>query len=117
MVDRASFSSDSLGFKERVSLTAARNWRVVVAACLGLVGVAIVAWKNIPRLEDARIESPGAMVTILYPGASPEDVEAQVIRELEPVLNDLSGLNLFESTARPSVATMVLKFQDGTNMN
>lgn len=117
MVDRASLPSDSLGFKERVSLTAARNWRVVVAACLGLIGVAILAWKNIPRLEDARIESPGAMVTILYPGASPEDVEAQVIRELEPVLNDLSGLNLFESTARPSVATMVLKFQDGTNMD
>lgn len=117
MDDRPHLPGDSLGFKEWVSLAAARNWRVVLAACIGLIGVAVLAWKNIPRLEDARIESPGAMVTILYPGASPEDVEAQVIRELEPVLNDLNGLNLFESTARPSVATMVLKFQDGTNMD
>jgi multidrug efflux pump subunit AcrB len=117
MAEHANLPRDSLGFKERVALAALRNRGVVLAACLGLIGVAMLAWKNIPRLEDARIESPGAMVTMPYPGAAPEDVEAQVIRTLEPVLNDLNGLNLFESTARPSVATMVLTFQDGTNMD
>jgi multidrug efflux pump subunit AcrB len=104
-------------FKERVSQIAIRAWRVVLAACLGILGLALLAWMSIPRLEDARIDSPGASVVLLYPGASPEDIEAQVIRTLEPELNGLEGLTSIDTTARPNTATFILKFQHGTNMD
>ena len=105
------------GFKERVSQTSIRAWRVVLAACLGIIGLAILAWTSIARLEDARIEAPGASVMLLYPGASPEDIEAQVVRALEPELNGLEGLTSMETTARPNVGWFILKFQHGTNMD
>jgi multidrug efflux pump subunit AcrB len=108
---------DRLGFKELVSLRAMANWRVVLVACLGLIAVAFIAWKHIARLEDARIEAPGASVVLAYPGAAPEDVEAQVIQTLEPVLNGLAGLKSMESTARPNVGAFILKFQDDTAMD
>jgi len=104
-------------FKERVSQVSIRAWRVVFVACLGIIGLAVLAWQSIPRLEDARIDSPGASVVMLYPGASPEDIESQVIRLLEPELNGLEGLKSIETTARPNSATFILKFEYGTNMD
>jgi multidrug efflux pump subunit AcrB len=111
------FPVDVIGAKEVIVFHALSKWRVVLVACLGLLAVGLVAWKNIPRLEDARIESPGASVLMTFPGASPEDVEARVIRVLEPALNGLDGLKSIESTARPNVGMLILKFQDGTPMD
>ena len=65
--------ADRLGLRELVALRAMSGWRVVFVACLGLMAVAIIAWTHIARLEDARIEAPGASVILPYPGASPED--------------------------------------------
>lgn len=110
-------NSPTFEFKDRVSQLAIRAWRVVLAGCVGILGLALVAWMSIPRLEDARIDSPGASVVLVYPGASPEDIEAQVIRTLEPELNGLEGLKSIETTARPNSATFILKFQHGTNMD
>jgi multidrug efflux pump subunit AcrB len=117
MVDSTAPGALGAKLKERVSLVAIRGWRVVVAACLGVLGLALMAWTNIARLEDARIDSPGASVVMAYPGASPEDIEAQVIRPLEPELNGLEGLTSIETTARPNLATFILKFEHGTNMD
>ena len=116
MTDPSPAFGAGFGFKEHVSQSAIRSWRVLLAACIGIMGLALLAWFNIARLEDARIESPGATVTMVYPGASPEDIEAQVIRTLEPELNGLEGLMSLETTARPNVGWLVLKFQHGTNM-
>jgi multidrug efflux pump subunit AcrB len=103
--------------KEWVATAAIRGWRVVLAACLGLLALAALAWLNLPRLEDPRIQAPGASVLLAYPGASPEDIEAQVIRLLEPELNGLEGLISMETTARPNLGSFILKFQQGTNMD
>ena len=63
------------------------------------------------------MESPGTSVVIAYPGASSEDIEAQVIRPLETDLNSIEGIVSMESTARPNMAMFVLRFEQGTNMD
>ena len=66
----------------------------------------------IPRLEEPRIDVPGMTVSIVYPGASPEDVEIQVVKPVEEVLYELPDVEWVEAVACPSVALFVVRFED-----
>lgn len=107
---------DRIGFEES-SLSAIRRWRLVLVASFGLLLLAALAWFRIPRLEDPRVETAEAGVTLVYPGASPEDVESQVLKPLEEVLFGLEGIKWIESSATPNVAFFHLKFEDATPMD
>jgi multidrug efflux pump subunit AcrB len=107
---------DQLGFRD-LSVAAIRRWRLVLVASVGLLLLAWMAWKSIPRLEDPKVEGFEAFVTLVYPGGSPEDVEAQVVKVVEEELYALDKIEWVESKALPNAATFHLKFEDGTNMD
>jgi multidrug efflux pump subunit AcrB len=107
---------DRIGFEE-LSYGAIRRWRMVLVGALGLLLVAWMAWLKIPRLEDPKVETAEAGVTLIYPGASPEDVESQVLKPVEEVLYGLDDIEWIESSATPNVAFFHLKFDDATNMD
>lgn len=107
---------DKIGFEE-LSLFAIRRWRLVLVASLGLLMLAWMAWAKIPRLEDPRVDVAEASVLLVYPGASPEDVESQVMKPVEEVLFGLENIDWIESSATPNVAAFTLKFDDATNMD
>ncbi len=100
-----------------ISRGAIRRWRIVLVACFGLVVLALMAWKRIPHLEDPRVDPPDATLVVPYPGASPEDVEAQVLNVLEPALFAMDGVQSLESSALPNAASVHLHFADGTPMD
>lgn len=108
--------NDHLGFEE-LSFFAMRRWRLVLVGALGLLLVAWMAWAKIPRLEDPKVETAEAGVSLVYPGASPEDVENQVLKPVEEVLYGLDDIEWIESSATPNVAFFHLKFDDATNMD
>jgi multidrug efflux pump subunit AcrB len=99
-----------------ISLGAIRNWRLLLLGALGLVAVAWMAWTMIPRLEDPRIEPALIFVTIPYPGASPEDVEAQVVKPVEEELYGMEGVEHVDSTALSGYALFAMKMEDQTDM-
>ena len=106
---------DRIGVAE-MSLAAIRNWRLLLLGVVGLLLVAWMAWQRIPRLEDALIEPPMVFVGIPYPGASPEDVESQLVKPVEEELYAMEGVESVESTALPNQALIAMKFEDGTAM-
>jgi multidrug efflux pump subunit AcrB len=106
---------DHIGFAE-MSLAAIRNWRLLLLGGVGLLLVAWMAWQRIPRLEDPLIEPPMVFVGIPYPGASPEDVESQLVKPVEEELYAMEGVEFVESTALPNQALIAMKFEDGTAM-
>lgn len=62
------------------------------------------------------VEIPVIVVSVAWPGASPEDVEKSILKSLEPELRYTDGLNEFASYAREGAATIRMEFNSGTNM-
>jgi len=62
------------------------------------------------------VEIPVISVNVVWPGASPEDVEKSILKSLEPELRYTDGLSEFSSFAREGVASIIMEFEGGTNM-
>ncbi|MCB0161138.1 MAG: efflux RND transporter permease subunit, partial [Caldilineaceae bacterium] len=56
------------------------------------------------------VDFPVVVVTTVYPGASPEEVESQVTSKLEEDLSAVSGLDEINSISAESVSTVILVF-------
>lgn len=53
----------------------------------------IVSYFQIERELDPYVEFPGALTAVAWPGASPQDVEEQIIVRLEEALSEVDGIN------------------------
>ncbi len=62
------------------------------------------------------VEIPVISVSVVWPGASPEDIEKSILKSLEPELRYTDGLSEFSSFAREGIASIVMEFEGGTNM-
>jgi multidrug efflux pump len=116
MATRRQLPADVLGFRE-LSFDAIRRWRLVLVGACGLFALGALAWLSIPRLDEPRIDVPAMTVGLAYPGASPEDVETQIVKPLEEVLFELDGATSVESSAYPSLAIFVVRFEERVNMD
>ena len=116
MVNSNDFLNE-LAFRDLVSFSAIRRWRLVLAGCLGLLFLSLFAWFQITRREEPSVDMPGLSVVMAYPGATPEDVETQVVRPLEEVLYGLEGVEFVECSAVSDGASFRVKFTDGVNMD
>ncbi len=105
---------DALGLAE-LSVHALRRWRMVLVACLGLLALGLLAWRLIPRREEPRVDMPVLGVALAFPGATPEEVETQVVKPLEEVLLGLDSVEYVESTARPNGALFTIKLEEGSS--
>ncbi|MFI9640910.1 efflux RND transporter permease subunit [Micromonospora sp. NPDC051925] len=84
----------------------------VVTAAFGAFTVPSLKQQLLPSLEF-----PGAFVVAVYPGASPEIVEAQVTEPIENSLQSIPGLEKITSTSREGSATVSVQFVFGTDID
>jgi multidrug efflux pump subunit AcrB len=61
-------------------------------------------------------EIPVVTVAVSWPGASAEDVEANILEVLEPELRYLDGVDRVTSRAREGVASIGLEYEQGEDM-
>lgn len=86
----------------------AANLLMLCAFIFGILGFTRLEQEVFPQADFN-----GASVSISWPGASPQDVEDQIVTRLEEVLADLDGLRRMEGTAREGVGYVNLEsFQD-----
>lgn len=81
-----------------------------VFGCLLLGTLAIL---YTPREENPQIIVPGADVIVTLPGASPHEVEQLLIRPLENIVKQITGIKHVYSTAMNSVGIMTVQFEVG----
>ena len=84
---------------------------IIALMCLGLLALKKLRVNQIPDVEQ-----PVMVVSINYPGASPETVEREIVDRVEKALQSISGVDEVRSTASESNAKIVLVFQFGKNM-
>jgi multidrug efflux pump subunit AcrB len=84
-----------------------------VTALILLMG--IQALLGMPRREDPKVEFPGALVMAAYPGATVEQVETQLTRQVEEHLFRYAELRKdnMESVSRPGLMVIKIWTEDG----
>ncbi len=86
------------------------NFRVVVLLILMITAWGLYSFFNLPRESSPEIKIPIAIVTTVYPGASPSDVEQFVTKKIETELSGLKGLNKLTSNSYNSISAITVEF-------
>jgi HAE1 family hydrophobic/amphiphilic exporter-1 len=84
---------------------------IIALMCLGLLALKKLRVNQIPDVEQ-----PVMVVTIPYPGASPETVEREIVNRIEKALQSISQVYQLRSTASESQAQLVIIFNFKKNM-
>ncbi|MEK9960270.1 MAG: efflux RND transporter permease subunit, partial [Rhodobiaceae bacterium] len=77
----------------------------------------IVALRNIPIQMSPDIEKPILEVRVAWPGASPEDVDREVVARLESELSGLNGVDELVSSSRRGRASVTLTYTVNQDMD
>ena len=72
----------------------------VGAVVLAMVIFGVASLRTIPIQLTPDIDRPILQVRVNWPGASPQDVERDIVLRLERELSSLSGVQSIESTSR-----------------
>src|SRR5215831_3157594 len=84
---------------------------IITLMCLGLL-----ALKNLRVNQIPDVQQPVIVVSIPYPGASPETVEREIINRVEKALQSIPQVYEIRSTASESSAQIVIIFNFKKNM-
>jgi HAE1 family hydrophobic/amphiphilic exporter-1 len=57
-----------------------------------------------------KIDAPFVMVTVINPGASPEEVETEITKKVEDAVNSISGLKELSSTSSEGMSLIRIEF-------
>jgi multidrug efflux pump len=87
----------------------------VVVAFIVIIGS--ISYSAMPLENIPNIEIPVMLVSTVYPGVSPEDMERLVTNVLEKELKDLKDIKTLTSSSAESASTVVLEFETGTNLD
>ncbi len=96
-----------------ISDFAIRRPIITIVTMIALVAFGIAALSRLQTDEFPDIEAPIVFVGIAYPGASPDQVEREVVNRLEDRLSGISGLDQLHSTSTDGFAQIIVQFAFG----
>jgi HAE1 family hydrophobic/amphiphilic exporter-1 len=88
----------------------------MIVIIIALMGAGLLALNKLRVNQIPDVEQPVLVVTIPYPGASPETTERELINRIEKSLQTISGIDQVRSTAKEGSAQIVLIFNFEKNM-
>src|SRR5690606_21219220 len=91
-----------------------RNPVTIIVGVLLTLLFGIVALQRIPYQLSPSVEEPVITVTTRWPGATPYEVERDIVEEQEKVLKGIPNLYEIESISSNSMARVTLRFTIGT---
>ncbi|HEX8848179.1 MAG TPA: efflux RND transporter permease subunit [Gemmatimonadaceae bacterium] len=90
---------------------------VTVVAMVALVVFGLVALMKLKTDEFPEVVPPYASVGLIYPGASPDGVEKEVLNPVEEQITAISGVKTVMGKAYDGYGSIIIEFQFGTNMS
>lgn len=88
---------------------------LLVVLCLIVFGITSVTSNKLELMTP--IEMPMLIISAIYPGASPEDVEELVIQEIEGEVGTLSGVETITSSSGENFGMVLLQYEYGTDLD
>ena len=72
----------------------------------------LYAFNSLGRAEDPPFTVRVMVVSVLWPGATPQQLQDQVVNRLEKRIQEVEYFYRIETTIRPGRADMLVEFQD-----
>ncbi|MEP6620720.1 MAG: efflux RND transporter permease subunit, partial [bacterium] len=96
-----------------ISDFAIRRPIITVVTMIAIVVFGIAALTRLQTDEFPDIDAPIVFIGIAYPGASPDQVEREVVDRIEDRVAAISGLDILRSTSTDGFAQIIVQFQFG----
>ncbi|MDM8519267.1 efflux RND transporter permease subunit [Anaerolineales bacterium HSG6] len=89
----------------------------MIMLILGMVIIGARFYNDMPLERFPTIDIPVVSVSVIWPGASPEDVEQQIVLKIEDALASIAGIDAIHGRAAENYGAVTLEFQDGVDGN
>jgi len=101
----------------KVPALALRHYRFTIVAILLLAAYGATGYLSMPRQEDPIVEPRSCSILVVYPGASPEDVEELIVDPIEEKVSEIEEVDLIVSTSRDGAASVMIEFADDADID
>jgi len=91
------------------------NAQFTITIVLLLVLVGVVSYLNMPRSEDPQFDLPVTLIEVVYPGASPSDIETLVVDPLEQEITEIENIKKIEAKINNGAVRITIDFLYGTD--
>lgn len=98
----------NIAIKNRVAV-------VVLAVILSLAGA--LSYQSIPKESMPQIEFATIIVSTIYPGASPNDIESIITQEIEREVQSISGIDKLTSMSTEGASMVIIEFLPSVDVN
>ncbi|MCR4440801.1 MAG: efflux RND transporter permease subunit [Peptococcaceae bacterium] len=95
---------------------AIENRKVTIFFVLLAVIFGLYSYYLIPKQENPDMNVPVAMITVTYPGASPEEIEKNVTGKIEDELTGINGFDYCESYSRNSLSKVIIWLENDADV-
>ncbi len=89
---------------------------VIILTVILVVG-GLISYQTIPKEANPSIEIPNIVVTTIYPGASPDDIESLITQPIEIEVQSVNGIKEIRSTSTEGVSTVVIEFDPDVSID
>ena len=101
----------------QITNLAIRHRTSVMVMTVVLVLGGLVSYLTIPKEASPSIEIPIIVVTTVYPGVSPDDIESLITQEIEQEVQSVNGIKEIRSTSTEGVSTVVIEFDPDVSID
>ena len=88
---------------------------ILVLTVLLILG-GMISYQTIPKESNPTIEIPLFIITTIYPGIGPSDMESQVTQPLERELQGISGVDEIRSVTTEGFSNIIVEFDLNTSL-
>lgn len=97
--------------------SAIRNPVTVIVIILLIILFGIIGLQRMPYQLTPVVTEPEISVQTVWPGATPYEIEREIIEEQETVLKNVPDLKEYESSAQDNMGAITLRFHVGTDLD
>lgn len=101
----------------KITNFAVKNYQFTLIIFLLVAVVGVLTLFTMPRSEDPTTHPPQYLITVIYPGTSPKDMEEQVVKPIENKIYGLENIDKILTTVEDGVAAIQVKFKYGVDVD
>ncbi|MBP6964916.1 MAG: efflux RND transporter permease subunit [Armatimonadetes bacterium] len=90
---------------------------VILMLFMALAVLGIKSRSEMPLDLNPKVDIPYVVISTVYPGAGPEEIETLVSKPLEDAIGSVNGLKNISSTSQEGVSIVTMEFELGTNLD
>ena len=88
-----------------------KNYRFTYLILVAMIAMGAYSLFSLPKEAEPEIEVPFGVITTIYPGANPVDIEELVTKRLEKEIKNLDNLKIYTSGSSAGFSSIFVEFE------